>query len=138
MNYSHYKHFFTDRSEESLWPHLLGSVSLQQGEGRGEGGGEVGDLHGLDVVDGLGELGDVLVGGLHQLGLPVAVGEALDQRLGLVREGEHRDEVVLAERLHDVDHDVLGDLLPQASHGAGRVQEDDDVLQILDIWFDLD
>ena len=110
--------------------HLLGPVTLQQSESRSESRGEVGNFHGLDVVDGLSELGDVLVGGLHQLRLPVAVSEALHQGLGLVGEGEHGDKVVLAESLHDVDHDVLGNFLPQPSHGAGCVQEDDNILQI--------
>ena len=108
--------------------HLLGPITLQQSEGRGQSGGEVGNLHSLDVIDGLRELGDVLVGRLHQLWLPVAVSEALHQRLGLVGESEHGDEVVLAEGLHDVDHNVLGDLFPQPSHGARCVQEDDNIL----------
>ena len=95
---------------------LLGSVSLEQSEGSGESGGEVSNLHCLDVIDGLSELCDVLIGGLDQLRLPVTVSEALHQGLGLIREGQHCHEVILTQSLHDVDDYMLGNLLPQTSH----------------------
>ena len=95
---------------------LFCPVSLQQSKGSGESRGEVSNLHGLDVVDGLGELGDVLVGGLHQLCLSFTVSETVHQRFRLIGESEDGDEVVLPQRVHDIDHHVLGNLLPQPGH----------------------
>lgn len=108
--------------------YLFGAISLKQGEGRSESRCKVCDLHCLNLVDGLGELGDILGGRLNQLWFTVRVGEALHEGLRLVGEGEHSDEVVLAQSLHDVQHHVLGDLFPQAGHRPRHIKQDDNVL----------
>ena len=55
-------------------------------------------------------------------------GEAGHQRRGVLGELVDGDKVILPQSLEDVEHDVLGDLLPQSRHRAGGVEQDDHVL----------
>ena len=118
----------TELGFQTLKIHLLRAVPFEQGEGSSERWCKVSNLHRINLVHCLRELGNVLRGRLNQFRLPVRVGEALDQRLRLVGECEDGDEIVFAERLHDVEHHVLRNLLPQACHWSRHVEQDDNIL----------